>query len=126
MKKEWLALLILLGVILGSVLNLRYLKGFITELKEQVDAASAMADAGDWEAAERQAAAAMKHWVTADKYTHILIRHGEIDAVTDDFCALLGAIRSRDSGSIYPVQFSLQIRLSSLYEMERPKPGSIF
>ena len=60
-----------------------------------------------------------------DKYTHVFIRHGEIDAVTDAFCSLLGAIKSRDTSDIFMAQLTLHSRLNELVEMERVTPGSI-
>ncbi len=125
MKKEWFALLLLLGIILGSVLNLRFLRNFTQELGQEVAEAAEAGEQERWDAAEELAAVAMERWTEADKYTHVFIRHGEIDAVTDGFCSLLGAIRSQDHGSLYANQIALRSRLLGLYEMERLKPGSI-
>ena len=125
MKKEWFALLLLLGIILGSVLNLRFLRSFTGELEQQVADAAAAGEQEEWDAAEEMAASAMEYWMQKDKYTHVFIRHGEVDAVTDGFCSLLGAIRSHDQGSLYSTQIALRSRLYGLYEMERLKPGSI-
>ena len=125
MKKEGFALLLLCGVILGSFLNLRYLRDFTGELGERVSEACMEAERENWIEAEETAAEAMDRWTGADKYTHIFIRHGEIDAVTDGFCTLMGAIRSRNGSSIYAAQLALRSRLAGLYEMERLLPGSI-
>ena len=125
MKKEWFALLLLLAVILGSVLNLRFLRGFTDDLERRVSAAWTAAEAEDWATAEEMAAETMDLWTDSDKYTHVFIRHGEIDAVTDAFCSFMGAIRSRDGSSIYAAQLALISHLSGIYEMERLTPGSI-
>ena len=106
-------------------MNLRYLKSLSGDLTQSVVSASAEAELGNWEKAEAQASAAMDRWTRSDKYTHVFIRHGEIDAITEDFCALLGAIRSRDTGELYASRLSLVSRLENLYEMERFKAGSI-
>ncbi len=125
MKKEWFALLLLLSIILGSAMNLRFLRDFTEELGQDVADAADAGGREDWASAETLASAAMERWTGADKYTHVFIRHGEIDAVTDGFCSLLGAIRSHDRGSLYSAQIALRSRLYGLYEMERLKPGSI-
>ena len=125
MKKEGLAIAIILCVILGSVLNLRFLKSLIHELDAQISEAVAEAEAENWIAAEALASEGMTHWINMDKYTHIFIRHGEIDAVTDAFCSLLGAIKSRDASEIFKAQLALHSRLNELVEMERVTPGSI-
>ena len=125
MKKEGLAITIILFVILGSVLNLRYLKSLIHELDTQTNEAVSEAEAENWTTSEALASDVMMQWMKMDKYTHVFIRHGEIDAVTDAFCSLLGAIKSRDTSDIFMAQLTLHSRLNELVEMERVTPGSI-
>ena len=125
MKKEGLAVAIILFVILGSVLNLRYLKSFIHDLDVQTNEAVSEAEAENWITAEELASDVMMQWIKMDKYTHVFIRHGEIDAVTDAFCSLLGAIKSRDTSEIFTAHLTLHSRLNELVEMERVTPGSI-
>ena len=52
MKKEWFALLLLLGIILGSVLNLRFLRNFTQELGQEVAEAAEAGEQERWDAAE--------------------------------------------------------------------------
>ena len=125
MKKEGLAITIILFVILGSVLNLRYLTSLIHELDAQTNEAVSEAEAENWTTSEALASDVMMQWMKMDKYTHVFIRHGEIDAVTDAFCSLLGAIKSRDTSDIFMAQLTLHSRLNELVEMERVTPGSI-
>ena len=125
MKKELLALMLLLGVIWGSSENLRCLRRFTAELDRNVTSAVSEAEAEHWIDAEALAAHAMENWTDKELYTHIFIRHGEIDGVTDGFCTLLGAIRSQDKSAIYAAQLALRNRIAELYEMERVAPGSI-
>lgn len=125
MKKEGLAITIILFVILGSVLNLRYLTSLIHELDAQTNEAVSEAEAENWTISEALASDVMMQWMKMDKYTHVFIRHGEIDAVTDAFCSLLGAIKSRETSDIFMAQLTLHSRLNELVEMERVTPGSI-
>ncbi len=125
MRKEWLAVVLLLSVALCAIMNLRLLKSFTRELDVRVNAAATRAYAGDWAAAEALASDAMRDWSGMDKYTHIFIRHEEIDEVTDGFCSLLGTIRCQDTGALFVTQLVLCNRLAELYEMERLTPGSI-
>ena len=125
MKKEGLAITIILFVILGSVLNLRYLTSLIHELDAQTNKAVSEAEAENWTTSEAVASDVMMQWMKMDKYTHVFIRHGEIDAVTDAFCSLLGAIKSRETSDIFMAQLTLHSRLNELVEMERVTPGSI-
>lgn len=125
MKKEWFAVILLLLVALSAVLNLRYLKSCTQRLDAQVAEAVSQADSGHWAAAEDLARSAMRNWSEMDRYTHIFIRHGIIDEVSNDFCSLLGTLRSKDAGSLFAAQLTLRSHLAELYEMERIKPGSI-
>ena len=125
MKKEGLAITIILFVILGSVLNLRYLTSLIHELDAQTNEAVSEAEEENWTTSEALASDVMMQWMKMDKYTHVFIRHGEIDAVTDAFCSLLGAIKSRETSDIFMAQLTLHSRLNELVEMERVTPGSI-
>ncbi len=125
MKKEWLAVTLLISVSLGSFLNLRFLRSFTQDLQAQMEEAVEQADLGNWSVADALASQAMEDWTCMDKYTHIFIRHDSIDAVTDGFCSLLGTIRIRDAAALVPIQLMLRGRLTELYEMERVTPGSI-
>ena len=125
MKKEWLAVALLAAVVLGSVLNLRFLKSFTAELDGNVADAVTEADAENWASAETLALRALQDWTDMDKYTHIFIRHGAIDEVTSGFCTLMGTIYAKDLPALYAAQLALHDRLTELYEMERVTPGSI-
>ena len=59
-------------------------------------------------------------------YTHIFIRHSEIDSTTDAFFELMSDVRSGDAESAAGSYEKLLAHLSSLYTMERVTLGSIF
>ena len=65
-------------------------------------------------------------WLGADGYTHIFIRHSEIDSTTDAFFELMSDVRSGDAQSASGAYEKLAAHLDSLYTMERVTLGSIF
>lgn len=69
---------------------------------------------------------AAQDWLGADGYTHIFIRHSEIDSTTDAFFELMSDVRSGDAQSASGAYEKLAAHLDSLYTMERVTLGSIF
>lgn len=126
MKKELAAGALLLALFAGALFNISYLQSFIGELETLLDASRAACDAGEFAVAETQLRRAIEIWETADGYTHIFIRHAEIDSTTDAFYELLSDVLSADASSAAGAYGKLAAHLSSLYTMERVTLGSIF
>ena len=82
--------------------------------------------AGRFDLAEEVLSKAADEWLGTDGYTHIFIRHSEIDSTTDAFFELMSDVRSGDAESAAGSYEKLLAHLSSLYTMERVTLGSIF
>lgn len=54
----------------------------------EVDAAYAQLKSGDSKSAAETLDKAIEHWLTLDGYTHIFIRHSEINSTTEAFSSL--------------------------------------
>ena len=119
MKREIAAGLVLLLLAIGSWFNLNYLREFTGVLEEQLALSRAYCNAGRFDLAEEVLS-------EADGYTHIFIRHSEIDSTTDAFFELMSDVRSGDAESAAGSYEKLLAHLSSLYTMERVTLGSIF
>ncbi|MGI6027356.1 MAG: DUF4363 family protein [Candidatus Scatomorpha sp.] len=126
MKREIAAGAVILLLAIGSWINLNYLKNFTGGLEEQLELSRAYCDSGRFDLAEDVLAEAADEWLGADGYTHIFIRHSEIDSTTDAFFELMSDVRSGDAQSAAGSYEKLLARLSSLYTMERVTLGSIF
>ena len=126
MKREIAAGLVLLLLAIGSWFNLNYLREFTGGLEEQLALSRAYCYAGRFDLAEEVLSKAADEWLGADGYTHIFIRHSEIDSTTDAFFALMSDVRSGDAESAAGSYEKLLAHLSSLYTMERVTLGSIF
>lgn len=85
MKREIAAGLVLLLLAIGSWFNLNYLREFTGGLEEQLALSRAYCYAGRFDLAEEVLSKAADEWLGADSYTHIFIRHSEIDSTTDAF-----------------------------------------
>ena len=126
MKKYWVGILLLAGMLGGILLHIRHLETMIGELTDQVDKAQIHAEQGDYSAAGEEISQAMNHWERAGHYTHIFIRHTEIDSTTDAFCDLLGALAAEDAGECRGAFRKLYAHLTNIAKMERVSVGSIF
>ena len=94
MKREIAAGLVLLLLAIGSWFNLNYLREFTGVLEEQLALSRAYCNAGRFDLAEEVLSEAADEWLGADGYTHIFIRHSEIDSTTDAFFELMSDVRS--------------------------------
>ena len=125
MKRGLIAagLLILLFALLLA--NLHALDALIGAVEEGVCRSSAALRAGDAQLAASEAEAAMKLWQSEADYVHIVLRQGEIDAVSDAFFDLLAAIRSGGEEA-EDACLCLLYHLDSIGRMDRLKLSSVF
>lgn len=126
MKTEILAAAILGALVALSIWNLSYVKDLTDELTQTVDAAYSMAEQGDWERAEKLAEAAAQKWSGADDYTHIFIRHSEVDLTSDAFGDYIAEIYRGDIDGVTGTYRKLLEHLKTIYEMERITIRSVF
>ena len=126
MKKEVFALLLLLLMVVGCLLNLRYLKRFTDTLLTETEEAWQAVQENDWERARSCTEQLLQQWKDADGYTHVFIRHSEISMTTEAICSFLGHLSQESPGDTYGAWQALRAQLESLYGMERLSFGSIF
>lgn len=123
MKKEAAAVVLLLLLIAGSCLNLKTLDALIYGIEDRLYLSQSEADAGNTDRAERELENAWKLWLDADGYTHIFIRHAEIDAISDAFCELLQTL---PDGDAQPAYEKLLYHLESVRDIEHLSLRSVF
>ena len=125
MKKEWIAILLLGGILAGNLWNLRHMDTLAQALLRTTEDAYSASVEEDWPSAVTMAENARRLWFSEELYTHIFIRHPEIDSLTDELCDLRGAIEGRDSAEILGAYLSVTARINSILKMEMPSVGSI-
>ncbi len=125
MKREGIAGALLMLLFLAALVNIACLDRLISRIEAEVDRAQALAEHGEFSAAEDALDAAIVHWIAANSYTHIFIRHPEIDSTSDAFyeCKQLLAEENADG---FPSAFEkLNYHLNSIDEMEHIRLGSV-
>jgi len=126
MKKTVLALSLLLGMALLSLWNLQHLERLTEELCSGTVSVRQLCREGNFSAAEAVLDDTLDRWLGSDGYTHIFIRHSEIDAASDIFYDLRGDILAGDSEAAEAEAEKLLYHLQSIYSMERISLKSIF
>lgn len=125
MRRELAAALLLALLFFGSLWNIRCLDLLIGRLEQETEEAIQYARRGDFPSAEQALDRAIERWVAANAYTHIFIRHPEIDATSDAFFELKGLLGEENLPAADAAYSRLRYHLDSIDEMEHPRFGSI-
>ena len=124
MKKEIIALLLLVLLFTASLFNIWYFDRLCLDIAGEVNASSDALERGDMDAAQEHLNSALHTWLDADSYTHIFIRHPEIDSTADAFYEL-GQALEENSESCRAAYDKLLYHLESIRTMEHLRFGSI-
>lgn len=126
MKKEIMAVSLLAAMMLTSIINIRCIEKLTNEISEIVGQSVEAAEAEDWLNAEINVRRAETMWNEKDGYTHIVLRHTEIDTVSDALYDLIKAIFENNSQSAAAEAEKVLYHLDSISRMEQLRLGSIF
>ena len=126
MRREKAALLLLLTLLALSGWNISKANKLSTEIGEKLSTAEKAAKAQDFRAAELAMEGAITIWLNAESYTHIFIRHSEIDSCSDCFYDAMDAVMNQDQKEISVSMRKLRYHLESIASMERLSFGNIF
>lgn len=126
MGREILALLLIVLLITAAGLNIMAADKLTKNISLCLDKAELAAAAGKQAEAQSSLDAALKIWLDAKSYSHIFIRHQEIDSCTDAFYELKDAIVSDNSENSAALFAKLRYHVQSIAEMEKPRLGNIF
>ena len=124
MKRELAAGALLLLLMAGAWWNIHAVDALTGEIMGDLDSSQAAEEQGRHTDAQAALDNALNRWLEADSYTHIFIRHAEIDATADAFYELQSQLLSGegDSSAAYD---KLRYHLDSIQRMEHPSLGSI-
>lgn len=126
MKKELFAVVLLAAILALSLWNTHEIKNICGELTSLVESSGHAAESGDWEASRECAEKAIGLWKSREGYTHIVLRHSDIETLSDDFFELMEHISARDSGTVQSAVRLVTEHLRGITDMESLKLGSIF
>ena len=125
MKKEIIALSLLVLLFAASLFNIWYFDRLCMDIAGEVNASSDALERGDMDAAQEHLNSALHTWLDADSYTHIFIRHPEIDSTADAFYELGQELAGENGESCRAAYDKLLYHLESIRTMEHLRFGSI-
>ena len=124
MKRELIAAFILLALLALSVINVRHIKNKAMTLASEIEDADGLYRGGDSEGSAALVEDSLKSWLGWESYSHIMLRHSEIDLVTDAYYGLLSEIESDDT--VPQASFDALIeKLNDIVNKERVTLGSL-
>lgn len=126
MKKEIISALLLLLIFSGVLVNIRINERIVSSLINEVDMSYENLKNGNEDKAMQQLDTAIEHWLNLDGYTHIFIRHSEINSTTDAFYGFRSDVGSGDADAANGSYGLLKEILLSLMTMEQISVGSVF
>lgn len=125
MSREMLASLLILLLIAGAWWNIGAVDRLSDDMLAALEESRQAAEAGDDSQALEALDTALERWLQADSYTHIFIRHSEIDSTADAFYELRELLLSGDLEGCDAAYGKLRYHIISIQEMEHPGLGSI-
>ena len=126
MKKAVGAGILLLAMVALSAWNVRYLDAFTEEIEDKLALSRACWSAGDTDTAAALTEEALSDWLAGAPYTHVFIRHAEVDAATDAFYELLAVLDAEDNAGAGRTFERLTAHLESIDGMEHVTAKSVF
>ena len=126
MKRLWIALVLLTALLAGTLLHTRSLDRFTRELTSQLKLAQSMAADGRWGEADALTEEALHTWRDRDVYLHVLLRHGDTDAIYAGFQEVLALLGSREWGEYAAANARLVTQIALLSEAEQLTLKNVF
>ena len=126
MKKAAVAGALLLGMLAFSLWNIRYIDRLTDELTAGVELSRTRCREGNLSEAREVLGETRALWSDARGYTHIFIRHAEVDAAADAFCELLSALEGENGEGAEGAYERLLYHLRCIDEMEHVTWEAVF
>ena len=126
MKRLWIAVILLGAILAGTLLHARALRSFTGEVTGLLDLAQAAAGAGRWADAAALTGRAEKLWSERETALHILLRHGDTDAIAINFRETRALLEGGDYGAFVSATAQLTAQLELLSQAEELTVENLF
>jgi len=124
MKREFFAVGLLLALLALSLYNIRYIENKSQTLNSYIEKAEKHYLSGDRQGAAEDIEASLDIWLGWDSYSHVMLRHSEVDVITETYYELLKELEGKDT--VTEASFGkLKEELSSITTKERITARSI-
>ena len=126
MKKALGAGVLLLVMLLGAMVNVRYLDSLTGAMIEEAEYSRARSAAGDPVGAEAHILNAAEIWAGAEGYVGIFLRQSEEDSIEDNLWAVRECLKAGEADRAEVAIGHLEARLRAMAAMEHISRASIF
>ena len=126
MIKEVMAALLLIALLVAAVLNISGVSKLTDDITKTVETAVSAAKRGNWDDAIESAEKAVSLWKNNDNYTHIVLRHSQIDTVSEALYDFLLEAYDKNAERLSAAAEAAMYHLDSVAQMERVRLGSVF
>ena len=119
MKRLWIAVAILLGMLGSTLGNSKYIDHTVSQLLNQLTAAHEQAQASNWARAAQLTEQVVDHWQRHDFYFHIMLPHEDIDEIHLAFQEVEEYLKLEEPDQYNAASAKLITQLGLLVEMEQ-------
>lgn len=126
MKKEIIIGCFLAVLFSAALINIHYLNKLTENVTNLIEEAEKYALEGNWNQAEKKAEEASDLWNRSETYTHLVLRHPEVESATDAIYGLLEQVYSKEPDALRGSAQAAISRMKSISSIEQIKFGSIF
>ena len=120
MKRGWLALALMAGMLALACWHVTTLDELTGELGALLSRAEELAEQGDWEGATQVTRRASERWDEKHFYLHATLEHQVTDAIATSFAETMEFLECREAGEYSAANARLMEQLALLSEMEKP------
>ncbi len=124
-KRDYIAIGVLAVLLALSVYNLASIDALTGDISIALSKSQSAAEKLDFKSAREYLNAGLELWLDADEYTHIFLRHPELDATSDAFYELEEVLLQEDLTACAAAYGKLRYHLNSIDSMEHLSLGSI-
>ncbi|MBP8640109.1 MAG: DUF4363 family protein [Oscillospiraceae bacterium] len=124
MKSEFIAVFIIAALLALALININHIETKTLALTEEIELAEKQYNVGDIEGAVFCVEDSLNAWLSWDSYSHIMLRHSEVDVITDTYFDLLSELEGEAEVSQASFE-KLKEALASIADKERVSLKSI-
>ncbi len=125
MKREFVALAVVLAILTASIVNGHYVERRTSEFSHDLHIAQELYDSGAREEATTKVSDSLKGWLKWKSYAHIMLRHSEVDNVTEAYFDLLSDMEDEEADVPAASFGKVEQLLKNVSDMEQLSIGAI-
>lgn len=126
MKKELIAAILLIVIIAGSIVNMRYIEHLTNEIVSFIDEASYAVTSEDWDTASEKAEKAVSLWNSNESHANIFLRHETINSATEAIYQFVMQTELEDVNEALVAAELAKDNFKNIALMEKLRFGSVF